>query len=201
MNLDPRKTALLIIDMQNDYAHPEGVFHRNGLIIENLDQIIAHQKEVIDFCKRLKIPVIYLRWVIRVDSEGKPVDSGLYTKVRPFLLKEGLRQGTWGAQCIEDLPAPDYDIEKVRLSGFYNTNLEVLLRGLHVDTILISGIYTNQCVETTARDAWARDFNFVLLEDCMTSSDISLHNASLRSVGFLGSVLSSQEIMEMFRTK
>lgn len=201
MNLDPRKTALLIIDMQNDYVHPEGVFHRNGLIIENPDQIIAHQKEVIDFCKRLKIPVIYLRWVIRVDSEGKPIDSGLYTKVRPFLLKEGLRQGTWGAQCIEDLPAPDYDIKKVRPSGFYNTNLEVLLRGLNVDTILIAGIYTNQCVETTARDAWARDFNFVLLEDCMTSSDISLHNASLRSVGFLGSVLSSQEIMEMFRTK
>ena len=201
MNLDPRKAALIIIDMQNDYGHPEGVFCRNGIIIENLDQVIAHQKKAINFCKRLKIPVIYLRWVIRVESDGKPVDSGLYTKVRPFLLKEGLRQGTWGAQCIEDLPAPDYDIEKVRPSGFYNTNLEVLLRGLHVDTILIAGIYTNQCVETTARDAWARDFNFVLLEDCMASSDINLHNASLRSVGLLGSVLSSQEIMEMFRAK
>ena len=201
MKLDLRKTALLIIDMQNDYCHPQGVFHRNGLIIDNVDQTISHQKKVIDFGKRFKIPIIYLRWVIRVDSNGKPVDAGLYTKIRPFLLKEGLRQGTWGAQCIEDLPAPDYDVEKVRPSGFYNTNLEVLLRGLSTDTILIAGIYTNQCVETTARDAWARDFNFVLLEDCLTSSDISLHNASLRSMGLLGNVLSSQEVIETFGTK
>lgn len=200
MKLDPRKTALLVIDMENDYCHSQGVFHRNSIIIENLDRIISCQKKVIDSCKRLKVPVVYLRWVMRTDAEGKPIDAGLCTEVRPFLLREGLRQDTWGSQFIEDLPTPDYDIEKVRPSGFYGTNLEVLLRGLQVDTILLAGIYTNQCVETTARDAWARDFHIVLLEDCMASSDIGLHNASLRSVGLLGSVLTSPEVIDLLST-
>jgi ureidoacrylate peracid hydrolase len=93
------------------------------------------------------------------------------------------------------MPAPDYDIEKTRYSGFHNTHLDALLRGLGVDTVLLAGVITNMCVEATARDAFHRDFRFVVLSDCVSGFNPELHEASLKTLSIFGRVASSEELL------
>jgi nicotinamidase-related amidase len=139
--------------------------------------------------------------VIKTDAQGKPVGAGLYPQVRPFLIKEGLRQNTWGAGFLNELPAPDVNIEKIRPSGFYCTSLEVVLRGLGVEVLVLSGVFTNQCVESTARDAWARDFRFIVLEDCTGTFDDELQRATLKNLSLIGYIMTSDEFIQFFEQR
>jgi ureidoacrylate peracid hydrolase len=187
--------ALIVIDMQNDFLHPEGAYGRHGVHNSKAGAVIQTVPGVIERCRKLRIPVIYARYVIRAGPDGRAVDAGSITNARPFLWDEGLRAGTWGAAFVDGFPAPDYDIEKPRFSAFYQTNLEVLLRGLGVRTLLFAGVQTNYCVESTARDAYFRDFQIVMLSDCMTCFDRRLHEASLETLANMGSVATSSEVL------
>ncbi len=195
--LEPKRLALVVVDMQNDFCHPKGAYPRHGVVCTSLDKAVPTLVKVVHRCKELKIPVIYIRFVFRTDSRGYPVDAGLIIQesTRDFLRREGLRQGTWGAQVIDELPPPDYEVEKTRYSGFHNSHLEALLRGLGVDTVLLAGVVTNVCVEATARDAFHRDFRVVVLSDCASSFDPQLHEASLKTVGIFGKVITSKAIL------
>jgi ureidoacrylate peracid hydrolase len=92
------------------------------------------------------------------------------------------------------MPPPDYVIEKTRYSGFHNTALEALLRGLDVSTIYLAGVITNMCVEATARDAFHRDFRFVVLSDCVSGFSRKLHDASLETLQIFGRVAASSDL-------
>lgn len=192
----PEKTALVVVDMQNDYCHPEGTYPRHGLRCAALETVVPAVVKAVNRCKELGLPVIYLRMVWRTDSRGYPVDAGLIVdESRPFLRKEGLRAGTWGAKVLEELSPPDYEVEKPRYSGFYNTHLEGLLRGLGVETLLLAGVVTNVCVEATARDAFHRDFRIVILRDCVGAFVPELHEASLKTLSIFGRVIDSDEVL------
>ena len=146
-------------------------------------------------CKARAIPVIYLRMAWNTDARGFPIDAGLIIEQsRPFIRTEGLRRGTWGAEVLAEMPPPDYVVEKTRYSGFHNTALEALLRGLGVDTIYLAGVITNMCVEATARDAFHRDFRFVVLSDCVSGFSRKLHDASLETWDRFGRVAASGDL-------
>ena len=90
-------------------------------------------------------------------------------QLRPFLAKDGgLRRETWGWEVLADLdPQPeDWYVAKTRLSAFYGTDLEVVLRGLQAETVLMTGVLTNQCVAATSKDAMFRDFKPIVIEEC-----------------------------------
>ncbi len=201
LSIDASNTALIVVDMVNDYMHPKGVYGRNGIINPNVGKIVPPVINLVNRCKELRIPVIYARHIIRSGPDGEALDGGLIVETRPFLCREGLRPSTWGAAVIEDLPKPDFDIEKTRLSAFYQTNLEVLLRGLGTKTLLLTGIQTNYCVEGTARDAWYRDIRFVMVSNCMTCFDKRLHEATLQTLANIGSVATSEEVLAALQPK
>ena len=191
-----RRTALVVVDMQNDYCHAEGTYARNGFACFDIDAAVQATVRAIGMCKERKIPVVYVRMVWNSDTNGYPIDAGLIVdESRPFLRHEGLRRGSWGAEVLSELPAPDYMIEKTRYSGFHNTPLEALLRGLGVDTILLAGVITNVCVEATARDAFHRDFRFVVLADCVSGFNQKLHEASLETLKIFGRVAPSADVL------
>jgi ureidoacrylate peracid hydrolase len=193
------RPGLVVIDMQNDYCHPRGVYARNGLRCFGLDRVVPQIVKVVERCKAAGVPVVYLRMAWRIDASGAPIDAGLIVESsRPFLRTEGLRRGTWGAEVLAEMPAPDYDIEKTRYSGFHNTHLDALLRGLGVDTALLAGVITNMCVEATARDAFHRDFHFVVLSDCVSGFNSELDEASLKTLSIFGQVASSEELLRQF---
>ncbi len=195
-----RNAALVIVDMQNDYCHVRGAYPRHGLTCFAMDSVIQASVAAVAHCKQRGVPVIYLRMAWNTDSAGCPVDAGLIVEQsRPFLREEGLRRGTWGAEMLADMPPPDYVVEKTRYSGFHNTALEALLRGLGVDTIILAGVITNMCVEATARDAFHRDFRIVVLSDCVSGFSRKLHDASLETLKIFGQVTTSTDLFDEAR--
>jgi ureidoacrylate peracid hydrolase len=190
------KSALVVVDMQNDYCHSRGVYPRNALKCFDMESVVAATARAVTACKERGIPVIYLRMAWNTDATGFPIDAGLIVEQsRPFVRTEGLRRGTWGAEVLEELPPPDYIVDKTRYSGFHNTGLEALLRGLRVETIYLAGVITNMCVEATARDAFHRDFRFVVMSDCVSGFSRKLHDASLETLQIFGRVKTSDELL------
>jgi nicotinamidase-related amidase len=217
--LAPDRTALILIDFQNEWFHPEGAYARTGFDISHMTRTVEPTVRLVDFCHDHDIPVICLTYVCRGRIDGGPV----FDK-RPALRDDGgkgLREGTFGVKVIPELPLSaekygDWFIERKRMSGFYQTGLEQLLRDLGRDTVLITGVATGSCCESTARDANFRNFNAVMVHDCLgtiggtTLHPITkeehhvtaeeMHFASLRNCQMIVcDVLSSQECMAELR--
>ena len=177
------KTAILMIDPQNDFLHEDGWYATQGIDISHMRRIIEPTRELVTVARENDIPLIWTRHGTRSD-----VDAGPFFKLRPFLMEGGLRQGTWGYEVLDELGAEDDDwfVEKTRLSAFYGTNLEIILRGLHTETLIITGVLTNQCVAATSKDAMFRDFKDIIVEECTGTTLPHLHAPALEmaSVGW-----------------
>lgn len=173
MQLSKEKSALLVIDMQHFFLNPASpTFTCGGLaILPTLKQLIAAFREAAR-------PVIYTRHVHHPDR-----------------LDAGIMEWWWKGMCLEGSPESEVhsDIaplpnEKVilkhRYSAFYNTDLEIVLRCLKIEDLVISGIMTNMCCESTARDAYYRDYKVFFLADGTGSINEEMHKASLLNLAF-----------------
>jgi ureidoacrylate peracid hydrolase len=125
------------------------------------------------------VPVVWTRHGTRGTDDGGP-----FMQLRPFLRDGGLRRGTWGYELHDDFEVEpeDWIVEKVRLSAFFNTNLEVVLRGLHAETVLIGGVLTNQCIAATSKDAMFRDFKPIVVAECTGTTLPHLHEPALEMI-------------------
>lgn len=195
--IDKARTALLVIDMQNDFV-------KKGAILEvpKIRHQIPKIKRLIETCRKLGIPVIYTRQVYRADTKVKP----LVLEILPLLEKEGLRDGTKGAEICEDLKpeAGDIVVRKMGYSGFYNTELESVLRNINgrrqVDTVIICGTVTNVCCESTARDAFERDYKVVFASDITSAWTDEFQTLTLRNIEYaFGQVRSCDEIISALK--
>ena len=120
-------------------------------------------------------------------------------ELRPHLREEGLRQNTWGYEILDDLSpeSADWFVEKTRLSAFFQTNLEMVLRSLKTETVLITGVLTNQCVGATTKDAMFRDFKPIVVEDCTGTTMPHLHDPIIECIrNGWGSVRSLDKVMQ-----
>jgi ureidoacrylate peracid hydrolase len=192
-----RDPAVLVVDLTNDFCHPQGVYARHGAACEPVAGVVGPARALLEAAAAAKAPTILVTQVIYQDRFGRAVAGGGLVEGRPWLADEGFRQGSWGVQMIDELPRTDYVIEKTRASGFHATPLEVLLRGLGVRTLVVVGAFTNQCVETTVRDAWARDFRVVVATDAVAAFDPALHAATLESLKPLARQLPAAEIVRL----
>jgi ureidoacrylate peracid hydrolase len=193
--------AVIVVDMTNDFGHPDGVYPRNGAACDTLRTLIEPVKRILDTAHETGVPTIAVNQVIYADRGGTAVTGAGLVAARPWLADDGLRPGTWGTQLVDDLPRTDFALDKPRASGFYATALDVLLKGLGTETVIIVGAYTNQCVVTTARDAWARDFNVVVVTDGVTAFDERLHEATLESLRPLTTQLTADQVVAQLRAE
>ena len=148
----------------------------------------------------LAVPIIFTRYVLRADY----TDAGLREERRPGACGSGsLVAGTWDAdldpRMIDARPA-DYILDKTRYSSFYNTNLEVILRGLQVDTLIVCGVTTEICVESTIRDAYFRDFRILVPCDAVAATDVDRHLGTLRTIEYgFGKVTNTNALIDAIR--
>ena len=177
--LVPGRTVLLAIDHQNDFLHPDGWYTRSGIDISHMQRVIEPTKELVAECRRRGVPVVWTRHGTRGVEDGGP-----FMQLRPFLRDGGLRVGTWGYEIIAELEprAEDWYVEKNRLSAFFQTNLELVLRGLGAECVLITGVLTNQCVGATCKDALFRDFRPIVVEECTGTTLPRLHEPALEMI-------------------
>lgn len=184
-------TALLLLDLQRDFLDPDGVYARHGLPVDRLRGIIPVVARVAEASRRAHVPIFASKFTVFTSPSGVPLGLDHIVKARPFLLHEGFRVGDSGRELVAELPRPDYELDKPRFSAFHGTPLEVLLRSLDIDTVVLTGIVTHGGVEATARDALIRDLEVVILEDCVAAFDEELHLASLRGMGLYLTVMDS----------
>jgi len=173
-------TALVVIDAQNDYCHPDGVFAKAGLRLDRPKQLVERINVLVRAARAGDRPVIWVRMEWSSDA-----DVGLLAQRSAFLRGQGLRTGTWGSQLLEGLEHSPCDnvVVKPRFSAFYCTTLEALLDRLRVATIVVAGVRTDFCVESTVRDAFFRDLRVVVAEDAVAGYFDDLHRNSLRLMG------------------
>ena len=204
IGVKPEWTCLLIIDMQNAFCHEKGNVAKR-LNTEPCRQIIPYVANLKKFCKSKAIPVIYTKqehWredgdaVRRLHRMTPKPGSHLYNRA---ILNHPATKGTWDSDFVEDLvPEPDdHVITKNKFSAFYQTNLEYILKVLGRSVILVTGVNTNTCVESTIRDAYHRDYDAILVSDCVAAPAQvkNLHDATLQNVDrYFGFVASSHEI-------
>jgi nicotinamidase-related amidase len=187
-----------VIDDQNDFLHPNGWYARSGVDISHMRRVIEPTKELLAEARRRAVPVIWTRHGFRGAE-----DAGVLFHLRPFLHEGGLRLDTWGWEVLEELEPRDEDwyVEKTRLSAFFQTRLELVLRGLDAQTVLFTGVLTNQCVAATTKDACFRDFLPIVVEECTGTTLPHLHEPALEMVGVgWGQVRSLEETLAELRS-
>jgi ureidoacrylate peracid hydrolase len=197
-SLVPGRTALVVIDDQNDFLHPDGWYARSGIDISHMRRVIEPTKELVAEARRRAVPVIWTRHGFRGEH-----DAGVLFHLRPILRHGGLRLDTWGWELLDELEPreDDWYVEKTRLSAFFQTRLELVLRGLDAQTVLFAGVLTNQCVAATTKDACFRDFLPIVVEECTGTTLPHLHEPALEmvSVGW-GQVRSLEETLAELRS-
>lgn len=187
------RTVLMVMDMQRDFCSRDGVFARNGFAVDAIEAIVPRIARVMQECRRRRLPVVASKLTVLQDLDGQAMGLGHLATLRPFLAGEGFRAGTPGHGLIPELPAPDYEVRKWGYSAMYQTELEKLLRALGTETCVFTGIATNGVVEGTARDASMREYHVVTLSDCVAGYSQALHEASLRNLANIGTVVTSDE--------
>ena len=194
-SLSGSTTAMIVVDMQNAYLDDEGSMSKSGMDITELKKTVSPVSSLITACRSADVPIIFTRYVLRADYK----DAGLRS-VRGPRFKEinSLVTGTWDSELDPrmDHRLEDYVLDKTRYSSFYNTSLEVILRGLGVDTLIVCGVTTEICVESTVRDAYFRDFKIIVPKDAVAAMDIDRHKGTLATIEFgFGSVTTSAELI------
>lgn len=157
------KTAVVVIDMINDFV--TGVFKN-----ERAEKIIPNVRRLLNFARENKIPFVYVN-----DAHLPNVD------VEFDVLPQHAVAGTWGAQVVDELKPKESDfvLQKRRYSAFQGTDLDQLLRELKVDTLILTGVVTDICIQHTAADAFFRGYNIIVPEDCVEAINEQTQKAAL----------------------
>jgi nicotinamidase-related amidase len=180
----PGHTALLVIDMVNDFVHPEGkTALRAGRDTSASLAVVPSQQRLRDAARAAGVATVLVQHTTLLDHAS---DSGPWLEARrraTFSVEDVCLDGTWGQEFLEGTGpvAGDLVVRKHRYSAFAGTNLDLLLRSRGIRTVVATGVSTNSCVEATAREAFSLDYYVVYVEDACASWDMDLHRATLAS--------------------
>ena len=219
--IDPAHTAVIVVDMENDFAAKGGMFDRAGIDISGAQKAIAPTAKVLADARQPGMKIIYLKMGYRPDlSDLGATDSVNRTRHLKFGVGQKIQapngresrvliRDTWGTDIVPELkPEPnDIVIYKTRFSGFYQTDLDETLKKFGIKYLIFTGVTTSICVESTVRDAMFRDYLCILLSDCMSEpigNDLprTNHEASLLNVErTFGWVSNSEQFVKAFIEK
>jgi nicotinamidase-related amidase len=197
--VEPKHTALLVIDMQNDHG-PRGYLAKIGRDVGWVMDIVPRVKKVLAEARRRKMLVIYCSVTISKDHRMEsPAQIRFLNKSPHILGTENYEvEDTWGHEVLEELERrPDEPwIVKYRSSAFHGTRLDLLLRNSGIESVVVTGLVTEGCVEATVRDILGYGYYPVVLRDCVASSRKDLHDAALLVMSARYDVIPSADLMK-----
>lgn len=211
--IDRARTAVIVVDMQNDFGSKGGMFDRAGIDIAPIVAVMKPTAGVLAAARRAGMPVIYLQMQHRADMADMGAPDSVHRQ-RHGRLAVGAKkkapsgdeyrvliEGEWGTQIVDALApqAGDLLVPKHRYSGFFETDLNTILQGLNIKFLVFTGCTTSICVESTMRDAMYRDYHSVLLEDCSaepigSDNSRSNHDATLLTIEYQFGWISDSKI-------
>jgi gluconolactonase len=179
IDVDPGRAALIIQDLQNDVMMDGGAFAESGAPNHAKEQnVVENVKHLADACRAAGIPVIHVHYIVEEGAPGLKVNAPLFEGVKG---ENALVRGTWGAAAADGLEPQEGDlvVEKMRMSAWQGTKLDLLLAGLGRDTVIVTGAWTNMSVEHTARTGADKGFFMIVPEDGCSTMSADWHNASI----------------------
>ena len=174
--------ALLLVDLQNDFIHPDGAYGRANCKSAAIAALPARLKPLGDAVRAKGGLTIATLFTLAPGAGGEPIISPHLKNLRPFLKKGDFLPGGWGQQLVDELQPADITVEKVAFSAFYMSRLEWVLRKSGVERLLVGGIVTNGGVASTVRDAHVRDIECTVLADGCAAFSNELHNAAIEGL-------------------
>jgi ureidoacrylate peracid hydrolase len=200
MDRNRSQLALVVVDMQNAYCHDQGSLARQGFDISACRNVIGNVMKILETFRREALPVIFLYLAF----EKNYCDGGAMAhEIWPFFKeKNGLLDGTWDAAIVDRLKplANEVIIRKTRYSGFSGTNLDYRLRYMGVNTLVVCGVTTNICVESTVRDAFHLGYKVALVSDGTAEIDEERYRVSLKTMEYaFGKVITTGQLANFLK--
>lgn len=181
--IDLGRTAVVTVDLTNDFLHPDGAYGRARQSTPVLAALPARVKPVIDAVRAGGGIFISVQFTLVPRPGGGHLIAPHLENLRPFLKPGDFAPGSWGNKAVDPLQDPDIEIEKIAYSGFYQTRMDHVLGALGIDTLVMAGIVTNGGVASTVRDAHMRGHRILLLSDGCGAFRQDVHEATLISLG------------------
>jgi len=213
IEVELRKCAVVVVDMQNAFASKGGMLDVAGVDISNAPRVVSSIKTVVNAARQASVPIVYVQMGYKPDlsNSGGPNSPNWHKELaihlmrcRPELKGTLLTEGTWDFAIVEELnPEPgDLVVIKTRYSGFAGTTLDSQLRTRGIRYLFFVGIATNVCVESTLRDAYFQDYWPILIADgAMPAGPATLHEATLFNVeNFFGWTIRAEEFVRAIKT-
>jgi ureidoacrylate peracid hydrolase len=195
VKLNPETTALLLLDLQNDFIHPDGAYGRSGQSAPEIAILPARIRPLLDTLRSKGGLIIATQFTLVSERNSEPMISPHLKKLRPFLSKGDFAPGSWGNATIDALQPVDITVEKIAYSAFYMSRLEWVIRKLGITKLLACGIVTNGGVASTVRDAHVRDIETIVLEDGCAAFSPETHRTAIDALRPVSRVASIAEIL------
>ena len=202
--IDPRRTALLMIDMQVDFGAPDGMLGRMGLDMTTPAVAIAQATRLADAARAAGVAAVFVGLQTRPELDSPRWKERTQRRGSNAAEESGIcREGTYGAQFIGPKPlVGETVIAKTRYSGFYGTPLDTALKARGVDTLVLCGLTTECCVDCTARDAFHLDYHVFIASDACAAYEPDLHTGALKSLELNCAILAgTDEIIGAWKWK
>jgi len=197
--LTETRKALVLVDVQNEFCHPEGVFGKKGCDLSAIEGMMVALRRLVDSAREKDIPIVFIQ-----NIEDDNTDSFAW-KMRPDAREDSAnesvcRRGTWGTELYGFTPGDDEIlIVKNRFNGFLNTPMDAILKNKGIETLIFTGVATNICVESTARHASILDYHVILAHDACATWYPDLHEATCKNIRlWFGKVADSKEIVSLW---
>jgi nicotinamidase-related amidase len=198
MNL--ASTALLLVDLQNDFLHTGGAYARGGQANPAIAALPARLKPLADAIRQRGGLIAATLFTLVPGRGGEPIISSHLKALRPFLGKGDFAPGSWGQQLVDELAPADVSVEKIAYSAFYMTRLEWVLRKSGVERLYVGGIVTNGGVASTVRDAHGREIDCTVLEDGCAAFSADVHRAAIEGLRPVARIVTVGQAMDDIRS-
>jgi nicotinamidase-related amidase len=198
----PKRTALLVVDMQNDYCGANGALDRDGGDISMTSAVVPAVQAVLEGARQSGVRVVWIQQTWLTDGVSDS-PAWQYMKQRNGIRQERCVDGTWGHRFVDGLAPLEGEpvVRKHRSSGFIATNLDLVLRSSRIETVVVVGVMSEGCVESTARDAAFHDYYVVLTSDAMASDVQAWHDASVLTMSGRHDMVSWRELVRLWNTE
>ncbi len=206
--VNPSHTALVVVDVQNDFCACGGFLDKEDLDVSLIQAMVPRLTNFIDKAREVGLPIIYIQTIYVSKNnwylsdvwleQQRRVGKGRY-KEYPVLEKD-----SWGVEFYSGIkPLPEEAVvQKHRYGAFVETDLDIILRSKGIRTLIMSGVATNCCVESTAREGFMKDYYVVFLKDCTAATTEELHNSTLRNIDlYFGEVVDSSDVIRCWKRR
>ena len=189
------RTGLLIVDLQNDFLHPDGAYARGGQGAAAIAALPGKLKPLADAIRATGGWIVSTHFTLVPGKGGEPLISPHLKALRPFLSKGDFAPASWGHALVDELAPSDLQVEKVAYSAFYMTRLEWMLRKAGIEKLIVGGIVTNGGVASTVRDAHVRDIEVTVLSDGSAAFDDATHQTAIAALKPVARIATVAEIL------